>query len=458
MKIQATVVFEKNWEAIHATDEQGNRLYKYIINTGASRSSKTRSLIDCYDIYARQNKTKRLTVWRNTKKECKDTVLKDMLKAHKKTGRYEQQYTFHTTDSIFNYTNDSTVEIHGTDEVEKVHGLTQDAAWLNEPYKISKDIFDQIDQRTSDFIFIDWNPRQSHWIEEVAKSSRAIVIHSTYKDNPFCPLQQKKKIESYQPIAYCNLVTSNTLTESEARSYDIAENKNKYPKKHINELRRCQENEDTSTANTFNWQVYGLGLKAERPNRIYSWKEIPYQEYLRLTVPRYYYVDWGDVDPFAIGEFKYYDGQLYVHELNYASQNELKSKLSLTELAQINKNHEAGFLVWFFEKLGIDKNGIIICDNNRPSRVLALREAGWHNAIAPAKPEIIDRVGMLQNIPVNYTNTSVNIAFEQEVYSRETDRRTGEVLEKPEDKNNHHMDGIGYGANFLRTEGIIKTF
>jgi len=69
MNIQATMVFQKNWDAIHALNENGERKYRYIINRGSSRSSKTYSLIDCYDLYARSNKNKRLTVWRDTKSD-----------------------------------------------------------------------------------------------------------------------------------------------------------------------------------------------------------------------------------------------------------------------------------------------------------------------------------------------------------------------------------------------------
>ncbi|MGK3947040.1 hypothetical protein ABK046_52810, partial [Streptomyces caeruleatus] len=75
--------------------------------------------------------------------------------------------TFHETKSILTYTTGSTFEIHGTDDENTVHGLNQDAAWLNEPYDISKAVFDQIDQRTSDFMLIDLNPKQGHWSDDL---------------------------------------------------------------------------------------------------------------------------------------------------------------------------------------------------------------------------------------------------------------------------------------------------
>lgn len=62
MNFQATIVYQKNWDAINAKNEDGSRKYRYILNIGSSRSSKTVSLIDIYDTYARSQLNKRMTV------------------------------------------------------------------------------------------------------------------------------------------------------------------------------------------------------------------------------------------------------------------------------------------------------------------------------------------------------------------------------------------------------------
>ena len=456
MKIKGTIVFQNNWDAIHAVDENGERKYKYIINEGSSRSSKTYSLIDCYDLYARANENKRLTVWRDTKTDCRKTVLVDMLKHHKQTSRYKLGYGFNKTESIFTYDTDSTVEIHGTDDEETVHGLTQDAAWLNEPYKISKDTFDQIDQRTSDFIFLDWNPKKDHWIDDLKKDKRTIVIKSTFRDNPFCPDEQRYKILGYQPIKRCDAVESGLLSFDVAMYYDAEKNELNLTDKQIKELLRCRLNEEKKSANEFNWDVYGLGNKAERPNRIFNFKECSYTDYLKLNVPVYYGVDWGAVDPMGILEVKYYDGALYLHELNYDSENKIKDKLTPTELSQIN-NHDEGLIKWLFNKLGIDKTRPIICDNNRPSKIIALRRSGFDYAISCRKWQgsVIDGIDLLNSLDVYYTNTSVNLKYENENYSRKIDRH-GVVLEEPEDLDNHLCDPARYVAQYLQQEEIIK--
>lgn len=459
--MQATIIWQKNWEAIHAKNSDGSRRYRYIVNKGSSRSSKTVSLIDCYDLYARENENKRMTVWRDTKTDCKKTVLVDTLKRFKSTGRYQQAQDFNKTESIFTYATGSTFEIHGTDDEETVHGLTQDCAWLNEPYKISKDTFDQIDQRTSDFVLIDWNPKKSHWIEDIEKDPRTLVIHSTFRDNPFCPIEQRTKILSYQPVKRTAIFEQKLLTDQEAKVYDLINNPKGFSSSQIKELTRCRENEAKNSADDFKWSVYGLGLKGERPNRIFHWHECSLETYLSLSVAEYIGNDWGTVDPWAIGAIKYYDGALYVRELNYASENEIRAKLTATELAQINgqdvgQQEQTGIVTWLYAKLGINRNQEIICDNNRLLKIAALRRAGYVAMPAVKGPgSIKDGIDLLNGLKVYYTSDSENIKYEQENYSRKVDNY-GVVLEEPEDVDNHHMDEIRIVAQYLQARGIIK--
>lgn len=481
MSIKSTVVFQKNWEAIHRICDTCNgsglvnniscswcgddeteglpgsgKYYRYIMNSGSSRSSKTVSLIDVYDLYARSNGNKRLTAWRDTKTDIRKTVLNDMLKRLKSTSRYKVGQDFNKTESIFHYDNDSTVEMHGTDDEETVHGLTQDCAWLNEPYKISKDTFDQIDQRTSDFLLIDLNPKKDHWSDDLTKNPRTLLIHSTFKDNPFCPTEQRNKILSYQPIKRSKAVEDKLIGEQEVITYDFDKNPSSIPDKLLKELYRCMLNEEQRSASITKWDIYGLGIKAEKPNRIFRWSPISYSEYLKIDAKIYIGVDWGKVDPFGILEAKYYDGKLFLHELNYDSEDKWENKLTPLERQNI-KGQDEGFVTWLFNKIGINKNNDIVCDNNRPLKIIALRKAGWERAIATIKRpgSVLDGIDLLDNLEVFYTDCSENIEYEQEHYSREVDRY-GVVQDEPEDLDNHLMDPARYVALHLQNEGIIK--
>lgn len=471
-QLKATIVFQKIWSALHemkynddgtpALDELTGkhlRRYKYIRLVGSSRSSKTFSMVDVYDLYARSEKNKRLTVWRNTAKDCKETVLNDMLKHLKSDGRFFSGINFHETTSVMRYTaTNSRVEIHGTEDELTVHGLTQDVAWLNEPYKISRAVMDQIDQRTADALIFDMNPLMAHWSEDLAKDPRCITIHSTFEDNPFCPPEQRLKILSYQPVSMCQIVLMKKLTEQAANAYNAQINLLGFPQWAINELVRCKENEYKRSANKFNWEVYGLGLKSEKPNRIFHFEEIPDNIYKELVATEYTASDWGVVDPWAVLSAKYYDGGLYLHEENYSSENDIRRGMQQTELLQVGAPEDNGIVSWLFARLKIPYDRTIVCDPNRVMKIRALRTAGWEYAIAAQKPpgSILDGVGLVNNLRVYYTASSLNIKYENENYSRKVDKTTGAVLEEPEDIDNHLMDDVRYIATFLEAEGIIR--
>jgi len=152
---------------------------------------------------------------------------------------------------------------------------------------------------------------------------------------------------------------------------------------------------------------------------------------------------------------KYSDGNLYVKQLNYSSENEIRERLKPTELIQM-QGDENGLVVWMFDRLGIDKNIEIIADNNRPLKIAILRRFGYQ-CFAANKPKnsIIDGVDLIQNLNVFYTSDSLDLEYEQENYSYKIDRH-GVVLEEPEDLDNHLMDAIRYGVLYLQARGIIK--
>lgn len=456
VEVRITKVFLKNRAAIRARNPDGSRKYRYIINEGSSRSSKTRSLCQIVHEYANENPFKRIGVFRDTKKDCRDTVGADMKEVFSFMPGAAHIF-FNKTEAIYNFPNQSAIEINGTDEPNKIHGYNSHVVWVNEPYSMSKDTFDQLDMRAEDFILIDWNPQQAHWIDDLKKDPRTIVIHSTFRDNPYCPIEQKLKILSYQPVKMCAIVEEKILGESEARAYNILENAKSISEKLLIELTRCIENERKGSASGYKWSVYGLGLHAEKPNRIFFWEQIEDHIYHALDAKKYYGVDWGTVDPWGILEAKYYDGALYLHELNYASENQIKESMSYDELVNL-VDVEKSIVKYMFNKLQIPKSNYIICDNNRLLKIEALWEMGYDYAMQAPKPagSILDGITILSDMKVYFTASSKNLKYEQENYSRMVDRY-GIVLEEPEDKNNHCIDPSRYIALFLKMMGIIKS-
>lgn len=414
--MQATIVFEKIWSAINAKNEDGSRKYRYIINTGSSRSSKTYSILQSHHLTAYSQNNKRVSIWRETKQDVKNTVLADLKKAFN-TFPYNDSVVFNITESIYKYSNGSTIEICGGDDTNRVHGFQGDVAHFNEPYKMPKEVFDQIDMRTSDYIIIDWNPKANHWIDQLSKQDNAIVIHSTFKDNPFVPEQQRLKILSYEPTEY---------------------------------------NISQGTANEWMWKVYGLGLKAEKPNLIFNnWKKCTSEFYNKLEKKEYFACDWGKSDPWAIVGMKVYDGSLYFKEYNYLSENKWREQMDKSDNQKLGVDIEGlGIVQWLFNRIDIPKNASIDCDHNKLEKIAMLRRCGYEQAKIAIKGKILEGIDILHNLQVYYTDDSENMEYELENYEWELDRY-GILLEEPVDKDNHLMDCCRYLAKRARAEGLI---
>lgn len=474
INIPATKVFLDTWQAVQSNN------YKLICQEGSSRSSKTWSDFQILFKYGYDNYNKVITVLRDTATDCRDIVESEFIKwMNDPCGRtsqfesgaislkdYQQLIKIESLRPLFNENktkhiwevkkSKSTIRFTGLDDEDKVMGMSQNVCWINEPYNFPHEVYRQLSQRTSDFILIDWNPKKTHWIDTEKNRENSVVLKSTFRDNPFCPPKQKEQILSYQPMSMAEVVLSGAITEQEAMTYDVVENKLNFKEYQIIELSRCKLNHHEKSASLYHWNVFGLGLHAELPNRIFHWTEISPAEYQAIQTAVYYGCDWGAVDPWAICEIKYYDGCLYVKELNYESENTLRARLTPTELHQIGVVDE-GIVSWMFSKLGVDKGKTIVCDPNRVTKIRALRSSGWDYSIAAIKPpgSIIDGIDLLNNLKVYYTSDSVNVKYEQENYSRQVDRY-GIVLEEPEDLDNHHMDAIRYVALFLQNQGVIR--
>jgi phage terminase large subunit len=389
MKINATQVFEKNWNALNS------QKYKYIINSGSSRSSKTFSILQIFWILAWTKDRTKLAVFRNTKKDCKDTILQDILKYYPTLDNWNS-VKYNKTESTLTFPNGSTINIEGTDDELKVHGYHSDYLWFNEFYKMPKETFDQLDMRCSCAVFMDYNPVGKLWSDDLVKQDNAILIHSTFKDNPFVPLEQKKKILSYEPTEY-----------------------------------NIQQN----TASDYMWNVYGLGLKAEKPNRIFkNWQIITDEDFDLLPYNNYFGMDFGLSAPTTLVEMKFDGDQtFFFKELLYKPMNIMQGTLS-DEL----------------HNLGIDKRKELIVDSSNEinkTEGQKLRNSGFNVIFAlKGKGSVVSGIELLQKKQVYYTRSSVNLQQEYENHSWRVVQ--GVQLDEPEQGNDHAIDACKYVSSW----------
>jgi hypothetical protein len=438
--MQATIVFEQTWKAINARNEDGTRKYKYIIHTGSSRSSKTHSILQIHWIVCMSSPNTRVSIWRETKADCKMTILSDLKKAVPTFPGYED-VVFNKTESIYQFPNGSTIEFMGGDEENRVHGFQGNVAHFNEPYNFKEDAFNQVDMRTSDFIIIDWNPKKRHFIDEVSNRDNAIVIHSTYKDNPFVPFEQKRKIESYLPIKLCDAVENDLISESDVLSYDFNLNSINLSGSYIKELKRAVFNESQGTADAYMHAVYAKGLKSEKPNKIYrGWKKITLKEYHAIDEREYFGLDFGWANPTALVGVKYDgDKSFYIRPALYKPMNSMVGKNGvgiplgefLTAAGFPTGNVTYGWADSSDKEAGSDK-----------SMINDLRTNYKLNIVATKKPTYKERWEFITKVNIFYVEDD---NFEYEYDNYELEYINGAPTGKPVKKDDHYMNGFEYG-------------
>lgn len=385
---------------------------------GGQGASKTYSILMLIINHASSVADREIYIASDELSKMRITVIKDFCNIMKMVGIFKKEQF--TDGTLYKFPNGSFIKFLGLDKDDIGKGLRSDLVFVNEANKVKFSTYRELTSRSKQ-VFLDFNPNKKFWFHtEVMTRNDCDFLKLTFLDNEFLSKEEVSEILRYKQRGFdLNGVVVNTYW-----------------------------------ANM--WRVYGLGEVGQVEGRIYNWKSISYFDYLNIEKETYYGCDWGLVDPFAVVEVKYYDGNLYVHELNYASENELRRGLNEAQMHQINAHQDEGLISWLFERLNIRKEALIVCDSNRPTKIHALRRSGWEYAVAVGgKSRVVDRIGTLQSLNIYYTDSSRNIAHEQETYCRKKDKF--EIIqEEPEDDNNHTLDAITYITEKLFKMGVIK--
>jgi phage terminase large subunit len=385
---------------------------------GGQGAAKSISILMILINHANGNDNKEIFIASDELSKMRITIIKDFLKVMMAFGIFSRDRW--TDGVLYRFPNGSFIRFIGLDKEDIGKGLRSDVMFVNEANKVKFDTYRELTSRANQ-VYIDFNPNKKFWFhKEVMTRPDCDFIKLTYLDNEFLGNQEKNEILLYKEKGFDK--DGNVINQYWANM----------------------------------WRIYGLGEVGQVEGRIYTWRSIPYEQYLKLDKTEYFGNDWGKVDPWGVVGLKYHDGNLYVDEKNYESENEIERQLSQQQLHTIRGYDEEGLVAWKFKQFGIPYNATISCDNNRPTKILSLRNAGWEYAVAVgAKMDLINRIGLLSGINIFYTDRSTNIEFEQENYCYDKDSG-GVLLEKPIDQDNHLIDAIAYGVSQMFKDGVIK--
>jgi len=304
-----------------------------------------------------------------------------------KEHNYFKEKNWNSTNFIYTFETGSQIEFFSVDQADKVRGARRDRLFINEANNVSFDAFEQLEVRTKEFIFLDYNPTSEFWaFTEIPKRNDWEKIVLTYKDN-------------------------------EALSKEIIDSI---------EQRRNRGGW---------WKVYGLGELGEIEGRIYTnWKiidEIPHEARLER-----YGLDFGYTnDPSALVAICYYNGGYILDEKFYqrATQNR--------DIAALIKNYPSALTIAdSAEPKSIDdikSYGINI--------IGAKKRAEGFGVIGTY---LKWSIGLVQEQKISVTKNSVNLIKEYRNYLWQVDR-DGRMLNTPEEGNDHALDAIRYAMTTI---------
>lgn len=359
-----------------------------IIQGGASAGKTIAILLYLID-YAQRHPACLISVVSATSPHLRRGAMRDFLKILKDLNDFDDN-EWNRTNSVYTFERygGGQIEFLAIDDYGKARGPRRDVLFVNEANLVGYDIFDQLLTRTRRFTIIDFNPTRKFW------------AHTEYID-------QARDDVDFIVVTYKD---NEALSATEVEAIEAHDPESNW------------------------WRVYGLGQIGEVEGLVYTgWHAV--DEIPDNAVLRRYGVDFGfSNDQTAVVAVYELDGVYYLDELLY-------------QRGILPSNYPEAF-----SSAGVRFNEVpLVCDSARPEIIAELKQAGFP-AIPVTKGAGSKMAGIskVQDANIRYTSRSANIEREFLAYSWRKRRGSGELLDEPEDGNDHLMDAIRYAISDIK--------
>jgi phage terminase large subunit len=166
-----------------ATRRIANLNKRIRVVAGGSSASKTISILLWLIDYAQKNHNETISVVSETFPHLKRGAMRDFMNIMESCGYFKPD-RWNKSDYIYTFETDTKLEFFSADQSSKVRGPRRHILFINEANNIEYETFTQLEIRTSNIIFIDFNPVSEFWFyTEMKGKSNVDFITLTYKDN-----------------------------------------------------------------------------------------------------------------------------------------------------------------------------------------------------------------------------------------------------------------------------------
>lgn len=382
------------WETVTSVFHTLRQLreYEVVVAQGGTSSSKTVSILQELGSIAVFEPGSQITVVGQDMPNLKRGALRDFRNLIATNPAFRLFLSNpKAKEGPYEFKNGSLIEFVSFDSAQDAKNGKRDYAFFNEANGIPYEIYFEIEQRTKQRTYIDYNPTAKFWVHtEVLSDPRAVGFVSTFLDNEFCPEKTRQQIKGYWH-----------KWKQTGSSY--WENK---------------------------WRVYGLGLTGIVEGMVYQeWSVIDRFPDIKDLSNFGYAIDWGFAnDPLVLvrcgnrkGTYKFV-GQELLYETGI-------NAYSLDEM---------------LPQFGVTKKDAIIADSSNLDAIDWLAKKGWNIIPADKPPGSVKQGIELNNqIGIEVVQGSNNFIYELGNYIYKN--RAG-LFDKnvPVDKDNHILDAMSY--------------
>lgn len=357
---------------------------------GGTSAGKTIAILIYLLNWAIEHPNKVVSIVSDTLPNLRKGAMRDFLSICRET-RIDEVAQWNKTESTLLLPNDTIIEFFSTDMLGAL-GARRDLLYINEANRINWDTFSQLEVRTREQVILDFNPVNEFW------------AHTELVNN-----RNRSDVE-FLKVTY---VDNESLDDSTVKAI---------------EMRRGD-----GTSNW--WRVYGLGEIGSLEGNVYQgWRGLEgVPEGARLVR---YGLDFG----FSNDE----TGLVAVYELEnngvVLEEKVYQTGILGSKYPEILKSHN------------IDPSVLIVADGARPEIIAEIQNAGYRIIAADKGAGSVKRgIDRVQQRKISYIGKNLEREFLTYAWRK---KRSGEVLDEPQDGNDHLMDALRYAIDDLSRKPV----